>query len=332
MNNTNHYKCPKCNETLKFNLEEKIFNCECCKTEFSLESLTSSETSKEEIDVYTCKSCGSEMLLDKNTEITSCICCKNKELLKNKLEKDFKLEYIIPFKITKNDAIRELKKLYKGNLLKPILFNNIKEIKGIYVPCSIYDFDSTGEVKFDCELFNTWVSDGYCYTKIDKHNVICGGNISFQNMLVDGSKIFESDLMNSIEPYDYKDLTKFDYSYLLGFLSTKYNVSEEELINISTSKAKNYFIEEMKNHIKGYNKVTEIDSYINLYNSKSSQVLLPVWLLNVNYKNKIYTFAVNGQTGKIVGDIPKNISKIIFIWLGLFVIISILLLIFQVIL
>ena len=75
----------------------------------------------------------------------------------------------------------------------------------------------------------------------------------------------------------------------------------------------------------------EIDNSINLYNYKSSKVLLPVWFLSVNYKGKTYTFVMNGQTGKIVGDVPRKISKIIFIWLVLFINISILLLIFQVI-
>ena len=331
MNDANDYKCSKCGAILKLDKGIQTFKCEHCKTECNLDSLNSIENSSNGIGVYTCQKCGSEMLSNINNEITSCIYCNNDEILKNKLGKDFNPEYIIQFKTTKNDVIKEFKKLYKKNLLIPLTLANIKEIRGMYVPSYIYNFDSTGEVEFECEFSSTWVSSGYRYTKKDKYKIIRAGNMSFQNIPVIGSKKMENDIIKSIEPFDYKELKEFNSSYLLGFLSEKYNVSVEDSINLVTDKAKTYFIEEMKKNIKDFNKITETDSSINIYNYMSSKVLLPVWFLNVNYKGKIYKFAMNGQTGKMLGDIPKNIIKVIFMWLGLFIIISFLLLIFQVI-
>ena len=46
---------------------------------------------------------------------------------------------------------------------------------------------------------------------------------------------------------------------------------------------------------------------------KDEYVLLPVWMLNIKYKDKIYPFAMNGQTGKMIGDIPLDKKKAI-IW------------------
>lgn len=323
MNNANNHKCSNCGAILKSDKKGQTYKCEYCKLEFNLDN--------NKIDVYICQKCGSEILSDINNEITSCIYCNNKEISKNKLGKDFDPEYIIPFKTTKNDVIREFKKLYKRNWLIPVTLRNIKEIRGMYVPSYIYNFDSTGEVEFECETFSTWVSGGYRYTKKDKHKIIRAGNMSFENIPVVGSKKIENDIISSIEPFGYKELKEFNSSYLFGFLSEKYNIPFEESINIVTDKAKTYFIKEMENNIKNYNKISETDSSINIYNYKSSKVLLPVWFLNIIYKDKIYTLTMNGQTGKIVGDIPKNISKVIFIWIGLFIIVSILLLIFQVI-
>jgi len=34
--------------------------------------------------------------------------------------------------------------------------------------------------------------------------------------------------------------------------------------------------------------------------------LYPVWLLNTSWNGKKYTFAMNGQTGKLVGDLPMD--------------------------
>ena len=327
MKNICDYKCTKCEKTLKSDLEGQNFKCEYCDKTFNLDNLNSIQLNKQntnnEIYIYNCKNCNSQILSSIN--ITSCIYCKNNVLEKNKLENDLNPKYIIPFKTAKEYVIRKL----KNNWLKSITKKEIKEIKGIYVPCCIYDFDTSGEVEFECDTFSSWVSDGYRYTKKDKHKAIRGGNISFENILVSGSKKIQE--INFVDPFDYKELKKFDDSYLFEFLSEKYNISEEQLVDEAIKKVKTYFIEEMKKDIKGPNEVKVSDTSINLYNSKCSQVLLPIWFLELRYKNKNYTILMNGQTGKIAGDFPIKTNKIIFMWLGLFIIISIILLILQVI-
>ena len=40
-------------------------------------------------------------------------------------------------------------------------------------------------------------------------------------------------------------------------------------------------------------------------------ILLPVWMVNVKYKNKDYTFAMNGQTGKLVGNLPVSTKRVV---------------------
>lgn len=47
--------------------------------------------------------------------------------------------------------------------------------------------------------------------------------------------------------------------------------------------------------------------------------LLPVWLLNVKYKDKLHTFAMNGQTGKMIGDIPVDKGKAFIWWISVFI-------------
>ena len=48
-------------------------------------------------------------------------------------------------------------------------------------------------------------------------------------------------------------------------------------------------------------------------------VMLPVWMVNVKYKDKVYAFAMNGQTGKMVGNIPIDTKKIILYSIAIFV-------------
>lgn len=334
MNNAIDHKCPNCDAVLKFNPHGGNWKCEYCRSEFNLDDLNKHEekikddakevqkvTNEEGLDVYTCNNCGASIVVDPNVSTTSCVYCKNTAILKDKLHGEFNPNFVIPFKHTKEDAINAFKKLGKGKPLMPKAFNikkNIKEITGIYIPFWLYDFDAAGEMDADCKRITTWRSGNYRYTKTDTYLVTRGGNMNFEKVPVDGSKRFPNDIMNSIEPFDYNELKNFNYSYLSGFLSEKYDMTSDEVIEEAINRAKNSFIEEMKRDIRGYNTVIPTTNSINLNNTKKQYVLLPVWMLNVKYKDKIHTIAMNGQTGKMVGNIPVDVKKAIFMWILIF--------------
>lgn len=336
MNNTLDHKCPNCDAVLKFNPHGQNWKCEYCRGEFDLQTLVSYEektgkvleskleiVSTSDIDMYSCPNCGAEIIADPNVSTTSCVYCRNTAILKNKLQGEFNPDYVIPFRYTKEDAINAFKKLGKGKILMPKEFNdkkNINEMSGIYIPFWIYDYDSSGDVEAECKRITTWRSGNYRYTKTDTYLAIRSGSMYFENIPVDGSKRFANDIMNSIEPFDYKDLKEFNYSYLSGFLSEKYDVTKEEAEQDAIERAKATFVDEMKKDIKGYNTIVPVRNNINLQNRKSSYVLFPVWMLNIKYKDKIYTFAMNGQTGKLVGNIPIDVKKAVILWILIFVI------------
>ncbi|MBQ8206746.1 MAG: DNA helicase PriA, partial [Bacilli bacterium] len=241
MNEALDHKCPSCNAVLKFNPHGQNWKCEYCRSEFNLEQITTYEEkvgktlekevepiSKGEMDLYSCPNCGAQIIADPNVSTTSCVYCKNTTILKDKLQGEFNPNYVIPFKHTKEDAINAFKKLGKGKILMPKAFNekkNINEMSGIYIPFWLYDFEANGVMEADCKRITSWRSGDYRYTKTDTYLATRGGSMKFNHVPADGSKRFDNAIMNSIEPFDYKDLKEFNYSYLSGFLSEKYDVT-----------------------------------------------------------------------------------------------------------
>lgn len=314
-------KCPKCSAELILDNENNKLKCEYCRSIFDLD-----EKKKE---IYAC-SCGVEIISD--TTLTSCIYCNNQELTKKSFKSKYNIDYIIPFETTKEDAVKALKKLCKDKCFMPKIFNINKKsqkIKGIYIPVMICDYDATGILETECDDISTWKSNGYKYTKTDKYKAVRGGNVSFEKILVNNTNILDDNILKIIEPYNFKKLKEFNNEIYKEYLIEKNNKSKDELLKEVDKKTKNYFKEEMKKDIKGFNKIKEIDSSINLYNLKTSFVLLPVWLLNIKYKKKIYTFAMNGQTGKINDNTPIDKKRIIFLWINAFIIIFALLLLLN---
>ena len=326
-NSTYDYKCPSCNAILKFDPHGQNWKCEYCRHEYNLEELkkynekqgrkelkdehkVKLEKDSSGMDIYTCNNCGAQIVADENTSATFCVYCKNTAILKNKLVDEFNPDYVIPFKFTKEDAIEKFKKIRKP--LMPKIFNNpknIEETKGIYIPFWLYDINTSGEVEADCKRITSWSSGEYHYTKTDVYLAKRGGEMNYFRVPVDGSKHFDDDIMNSIEPFNYDELKEFNHSYLSGFLAEKYDVLSDEALEIAFKRAETSTTNALKNDIKGYNVVSVRNSNISKEKVKDEYALLPVWLLNVKYKDKIHTFAMNGQTGKMIGDIPYSPKK-----------------------
>lgn len=331
------HKCPSCQAVLKFNPHGQNWKCEYCRGEYSLEDLKkyekeelTTETQKAKVekddkgmDIYSCPNCGAQIIADENTTATSCVYCKNTAILKNKLVGEFNPTHIIPFKHTKEDAIKAFKSIGKGRPFAPREFSsdkNINEMSGIYIPFWLYDSETDGVVECNAKKIASWMSGDYQVTKTDEYLAIREGNVSYSRIPVDGSVRFDDKIMNSIEPFDYKDLIPFSHSYLSGFLAEKYDVLSDDAMKIAIERAKVSTSEIFKNDIIGYTTVSVTRSDVKFNLLAQEYALLPVWMLNIKYKEKIYTFAMNGQTGKMIGNIPIDVKKAIIWWIGIFVI------------
>ncbi len=330
------HKCPSCNATLKFNPKNQKWDCEYCGKTYELnelkefenkqnESISNNKKSNVDADVYECPNCGAKIITDENTTATFCVYCGSTSIIKNRLTEEFSPVSIIPFKTTKEQAIQAFKKFKKGKLFAPKDFSNeenIQKISGVYIPFWIYDCKVNSNIDFLATRTTSWRSGDYVYTKKDEYIVKRGGSMEFQKVPVDGSTKFDDNTMDSIEPFIYDDMVDFNMSYLSGFLSEKYDVNSNQASIRASDRINKSIIDEFKSTVKGYTFVDVNSKQIDIDTKKSDYVLFPVWMLNINYKDKTYLFAMNGQTGKMIGDIPIEKSKIFIVWLESFAIIT----------
>ena len=322
------HKCPSCGAKIVFSPEIGKWKCDNCKGEFDLETLqkhnnASSEANnaKVEKDVdtnyveYHCKNCGAKIIADEQTAATFCVYCGNTAILKSKLSGKFAPSKLIPFMKGRGDAINAFKGLSKGRPLMPKFFNdvkNIEKIRGVYIPFWLYSFASSGDVEANCERITTWVSGDYSYTKTDTYKVARKATMKYNRVPVDGSTRFDDDIMNTIEPFDYSKLIDYNHAYLSGFLAEKYDVEDETAQKDAISRTAKTTKDTIMGSINYTTKRVKSENYTNDI-TKTEYVLLPVWMVNVKYGDKMYTFAMNAQSGEFVGNIPVDIKKAIII-------------------
>ncbi len=341
MSQLNDYKCPCCGGSIAFDANTQNMKCPYCDTEFEPETLKSydedlkSDSSDElkwdaaagqewqegetdGIRIYICNSCGGEIIGDENSGAASCPYCDSPVVMKGAFAGDLKPDYVIPFKLDKKAAMEGLKKHISGKRLLPKVFkdeNRIEEIKGIYVPFWLFDADADADARYRATRVRTWSDANFIYTKTSFFSVTRRGSMGFDKIPVDGSEKMPDDLMESIEPFDFSQAVDFQTAYLAGYLADKYDVSAEESISRANNRVRNTASQAFAATVSGYTTVTPENVNIRLKNSSAKYALYPVWLLNTTWNGKKYTFAMNGQTGEFVGDLPMD-KGAYFKWLG----------------
>jgi len=322
-------KCPACGAKIFFNPTNQLWDCQYCGSKFTLDQMkekntaaNNSNNTKEEIkniDVYQCKNCGAQIMADENTTATFCVYCGSVAILKNKINAELPNK-IIPFKLVKEEATKAFQELKKGRPLMPNIFTNkenIEKITGIYIPFWQYDLNVSGNIDFDSTDTYTWSDYNYYYTQTKKYLTTKSCDIEFNGILADGSSRFDDDLMDCLEPFNFNDLVDYNNAYLAGFLAEKYDVNSDSAITRANSRAINSSINEAKKQVIHQTKIVKSHN-LNAKKINQNYIMLPVWLVNVNYKNKNYLFAMNGQTGKMIGNIPVDIKKAILLYILIF--------------
>ncbi len=321
------HKCPACGAPLLYKVKLGKWKCDYCDSVYELKDLKQKKEKpkKEEnvvYDHYLCKDCGAEIIADENTASTFCIYCGNTAILKNKLSGKFAPDKLIPFKVEKEDAINAFKALKKGRPLLPKEFvseKNIEKITGLYVPFWLYDINYDGNVSAKGTKVTSWTSGNIHYTKTDTYQVERDLSIDYHLIPVDGSVKFADDIMNTIEPFDYKELVDYNHAYLSGFLAEKYDVNKEDAYKIAKNRAYNSTLAEAKGSMRGYSSIRVTGNTLNDTIKDTKYALLPVFMVNVKYKDKYYLFGMNGQTGEFVGNMPVDKLKAVIYTIPIFV-------------
>ena len=325
-------KCPACNASISFNPKLQKFKCDYCGAEFTIEDIKANASKKEKEEVkennedyvqFRCESCGAEVVTDSQTTATFCVYCGNTVVLKEKVEGTFKPDYIIPFSKTKEEAVEAFKNVTKGKPLTPKLFNdekNIEKIRGVYIPFFMYDFLVNGELRMSGTRIKTWTRGRTHYTQTDIYNIFRKGSMVFDKVPSDASTRFDDDMMETIEPFKYEALVPFEKAFLSGFLAERYDEKEETVVNKTSNRAKTTTRDIMFADPKMYSSKVIQGETFNVEVQNKYYALLPVWMVNVKYNNKPYLFAMNGQTGEFIGNLPTDPKKVVLYFILIFVI------------
>jgi len=332
----NAYKCPNCASNLVYESVHGAMICRNCGGLFDPETLDkvgsfgilnpeknydgTIEVSKEDesrVEIV-CNSCGAEIVTDKNTASTFCAFCGSPALVGKRLTEEFKPQYMIPFKYSRQSAEEAFIKWAGKGKWTPFGFvskKNVAKMTGLYVPFWLFNINATIDAKGTGDKVS-YVGDNQITETFEFQR---NSKLSWTHVPLDGETRIDDMLMEAIEPFEFDELIPYDYRYLPGFYADRYDQTPQDLSKRATKRALDGIDKALKGSLKSnYTRYKIQENNSRIDSMEANYALLPVWFLSYKYRNKFYYFTMNGQTGEVAGTIPVSpVKKMMFFFIVL---------------
>ena len=319
-----NYKCPNCSGPLKFDIDNQSWKCEFCASEYNAHQLQefemqgdsgnrSDSTYDDAAISYHCPSCGGTIVTEKHTAATFCVFCHNPAIIAAEIANERKPEHLIPFKLKKEQAVLAVQELCRRYPLLPKDFREYAqkgEVSGLYVPFWLFDIDISAGITATGTQVTSWIDGRFKHTKTDTYRIERAAELNFSNIPADGSSKMDDRLMDALEPFDYSQMIDFKMEYLSGHYAENYDVDADAVFGRINKRIDTGVKKMMDSWVAGYNSVQRMNEYILPQKPVHQNVMLPVWTLMSEYRGEYYTFAMNGQTGKMVGKLPLSKTRL----------------------
>ena len=283
------------------------------------------ETEREGLRSFTCSSCGAAITCDATSAVSECPYCGNSAVVPGAFVDDARPDGVIPFKLDKDQAVSTLSDYYKGKKFLPKEFaqeNRIEHVQGVYVPFWLFDGSVDGTGTYECRDVETWRSGDEEITRTRVFEARREGSMAFEGVPVDGSAKMPDGHMDAIEPFDFDEVKQFSVAYLPGYVAERYDEDAQACASRAEERMRHSFEHDLRETVTGYDQVDSGRVHATVEMEGSKQVLLPVWVLHTMWQGKDYLFAMNGQTGRFVGDLPVAKAKVAAWFLGIFAVLA----------
>ncbi len=344
--NNNLNKCRNCGSSdVHFDIKTGKLSCNHCKSIYDtkinhVDSSLLTETVigegtldiiDDDITSFKCMSCGSAISINTNEElVTKCPWCRNTLTVDMKVKNGAVPDMILPFKISKEEAISDIKEFINKN--KSYTSENFlksfdeENIVGIYLPYLVVDINAKARLygqgektasmrvkkddivyytEYDADLFyvkrefDLLIDDIVIETNIDNLNI--HDNFSTNNII------------NAIMPFDIENCVKWNANYVKGYSFEKRDINITDMKKLVNSKITNIIKNKVNETVKQYDRgVNWKEKFLDYNGEQWLSAYLPVWLYSFkDINDKTHFIALNGRTKELVGSLPFEPTKLV---------------------
>lgn len=278
-----------------------------------------------------CQSCGAIHTVDAHVISTECpFCGSNQVVPQEQVARVIKPESLVPFQVDRSKAAALFRQWLGRGFFRPTALKKIaREVQakmhGVYLPFWAFDAFTSSWWEAEAGYYYTesetyWTTDerGQRVQRSRQVRKIrwqpTSGHLQLflDDVLVPATRSLEPGMLNRLASFDLKALTPYKPEFLAGWSAEAYTVDLPEAWTMGQQIMRQRIERACAAQIPG-------DTYRNLRVDTAfskmtyKHVLFPVWIASYRYRNRLYHFVVNGQTGEVSGQAPISWLRVILV-------------------
>lgn len=322
-------KCPDCGGTIAYEPGADSLTCPYCGSTHPIAVEDIRIEGAEELDfaaaeraenrnwgfetrTVSCASCGAEAIYDALQLSDTCPYCGANHLVEERKE-TMAPGGVIPFEIPKKQAGEKFlgwigRKWFCPKEAKQSA--TPEKFQGVYLP--YWTFDAQTYSKYTARYGHHRTEkdrEGNQRVVTDWHRTSGDYRREVDDHLVCATSRQSVAMLKDVEPFSLKANKKYQPEYLAGFISERYSVGLQAGWGTAQGEIARMLDGEIEDKIRQEQRADVVDS-LNRRTAfsaiKYKYLLLPVWMSSFRYRDKVYNFLVNGQTGKVGGKYPLS--------------------------
>lgn len=264
------------------------------------------------LTLLACNHCGA--YIEESAEVISTKCgyCNNTLVAISRIEATRVPDYIIPFKVGREQMVQAFQNASRGRPLLPPQFRDaavIREAVGMYVPFWLYDGQAKGSASITAESIHTERTANQKTVTTQTFQIEREGSVEFRGIPVCASLHLPRQRAEAAEPFDMSALVPFKTAYLAGYSATSFTIPSKDTNALGEERAIATLRDFLVSNLSYSNHTVDAIN-VQFTQGRVHYVMLPIWLLNIEYQGTLHQFTINGQTGEVVGEFPISTQRL----------------------
>jgi uncharacterized Zn finger protein (UPF0148 family) len=360
------FPCPSCGAEMDFDAQSGTLTCAHCghtatipTTEQAIQEHDLQAALKEMMTTphetgygdnkrsIKCESCGAINTVDANVISTECAFCGSNQVVpQDQVTQVVKPESLLPFQVDRAKAVTLFRTWLGRGFFRPTPVKKIAQqadarLQGVYLPFWTFDAYTSswwqaeaGYYYYETETYWDRDAEGKQVQRTRQVQKIrwkpASGflPLSFDDVLVPATQNVEQGMIERIYPFDTQALVSYDPGFLSGWGAEAYTVDLRAAWEEGQKTIQEQVRQACAQQVPG-------DTYRNLSvntafsNMTYKHVLFPVWIASYRYRDKVYQFLVNGQTGEVQGQAPISWIRVVLVILVVVIVVAVLVWLFS---
>jgi hypothetical protein len=270
-----------------------------------------------------CPSCGAAVDLPPGVLAKTCAFCDSP--LVDAAGEGEPVDLVVPFLLDRRQATTRLVAHLKESVWAPEEVRRLsraEELDGVLVP--FWVFDARTDTHYSAQLGIEWYrTETYTVTVKGKAQVrtrrvrevewfpVSGRHGKrYTQHLVSGSKGLAEAEANQLEPFDLGRALPWSPEAVAGNLAERPTVDHASAAATAAAELRGAEQEAVLRFLVG-DEERGLQTQTTVEVGKVQLALLPVWIASYRHQGKVIRLLVNGQTGEVVGEVPRSWTKII---------------------